>query len=176
MSTNKVYTQNNVMCAMLCVFVLTFVLGGISGWISCHYYEMTQEKMEIKEHMKNNKSQTDYIKAMERFGKDQLKSVKSNRAEGSMHSQDPRSGYNKVQSMNSQSGEDPDQMMVERMTPPDLEIAQSRNDDGHNTPYDRRHIESIANDPDERMIESFGDPFHNFKQNNLGPMEGVNWS
>ena len=175
MSSCKVYTQNNVMCAMLCVFVITFILGGITGWMSCHTYEMNQEKMEIKEHMQYHKSQGDYMKVMERFNKEQNRSKKAVAAEGSMHSQDPRAGDNQVQAMNAQSGDDPDRMLVERMTPPDLEIAEDRNSDGRDTPYDRRHVDAIADDPDERMLQSFESPFSSWRSGQSA-MTGVNWS
>lgn len=163
------------MCAMLCVFTITFILGGITGWISCHSHEMNQEKLEIKEHMSYHKSQGDYMKNMERFNQDRVKAVKAVRAEGSMHSQDPRSGDNRVVAMHSQSGEDPDNMLVARMAPPDLEIAEDRNANGRTTPYDRRHVDAIADDPDERMMESFESPFSNWRSGN-NAAGGVNWS
>lgn len=176
MSSSKVYTQNNVMCGMLCVFVITFILGGITGWISCHSHELSMEKREIKDHMTYHKSQGDYLRGVERFEQDKIKAVKTVKAEGSMHSQDPRAGDNKVAPMNSQSGEDPDRMIVARMTPPDLEIAEDRGAKGRDTPYDRRHINAIADDPDDVMMRQHGDLFSNFRSNQLSPMEGVNWS
>lgn len=168
MSNCKVYSQNNVMCAMLCVFVITFILGCISGWILHRIYGMDSEKMEIKNHMLYQKDKTDYMKVMEKFRIEQEKIQKESKAEGTMHSQDPRAGQNKIQRMNAQSGEDPDKMLVDRMTPPDLEIAQNRNDDGRDTPYDRRHIEAIANDPDEALMQSF--------RSSEMAMTSTNWS
>jgi hypothetical protein len=169
------YSQQNVMCAILCVFVITLILGVIAGWISCHKYEMNQEKIEIKDHMKYHKSQGDYMNIMNKFNKERMKEKKSVKAEGSMHSQDPRAGDNRVISMNSQSGEDPDLMMVNRMAPPDLEISQDRNANGRDTPYDRRHIDAIADDPDEAMMQSFESPFASWRSGN-NAAGGVNWS
>jgi hypothetical protein len=157
--SSKVYPHNNVMCAMMCVFVITFILGCVSGWIACHSYEMNQEKIEIKKNMRHHKNKGDYANGLERLKQDRVKTEKATRAEGSMHSQDPRAGNNKVVAIHAQSDDDPDSMVVARMAPPSLELAEGRKD----APLDRRHIDAISDDPDEQMMRSFESSHDDYK-------------
>ena len=168
------YSYKNVLCCTMLVFVISFIIGGVTGWIACHNYEMNQEKMEIREHMSYHKSSQDYIKNVEKMKEHSAKSSRAIKAEGSMHSQAPNSGSNSIERMHYQNGEDPDRMMVERMEPADLTIAQDRNIDGQNTPYDRRHIDAIADDPDEKLMRSFESPFSSWR-NNMIVAEGANF-
>ena len=92
------YSQNNVMCAIMCVFVLSFILGGILGWVTCHSCYTTQDKMSMKERLSQTKKDKDKLSLLKRFSKSKEKSQNVAKAEGSMHSQDPRAGTNETSS------------------------------------------------------------------------------
>lgn len=171
----NVYTSQNVVCAVIVVFVLSLLVGGVVGWIVCHRHTVNCEKMEIKDHMKYHKDRVDHMKNMQSYNKTKAKAENFIAAEGSMHSQSVKSGGNKVERMHHEGEDDPDRMVVERMEPADLSIAIDRNQDGYDTPSDHRSLNALSTDPDEQLMKSFESPFASWR-NSMGAMEGVNWN
>jgi hypothetical protein len=169
------YSHNNVLCSIMLVFVISFIIGCVTGWIACHNCEMNRDKSEIRDQMTTHKSKIDTLHNAKKQLTKANKMSNSSKAEGSMHSQAPDAGGNLVERMHHQNGEDPDRMMVDRMEPSDLTIAQSRKSDGKNLPFDRRHIDTMADNPDDKLLQAFESPFSSWRNNQLSA-EGSPWN